>query len=170
MPGRGKKTASKFTTEGASTEGCDAGRTHSALRVCFASSDTGRVARRIPWYPTRTSVAGTGGGSFLSRLASTSRLLGMNKRRVWCRTSGARRLPMDPALPGWADFWCRPSGPGRKHPLSLVHSFLNLPQASRLLTRLAGASGMTKCRVVAQVRAESGIATYLPRGMARQLH
>jgi hypothetical protein len=44
---------------------------------------------------------------------------------------------MDPALPGWADFWCRPSGPGLQIPLSHVHSSLNLPQASRLL-------GMTK--------------------------
>ena len=44
---------------------------------------------------------------------------------------------MDPALPGWADFWCRPSGPGLQTPLSHVHSPLNLPQASRLL-------GMTK--------------------------
>jgi hypothetical protein len=61
----------------------------------------------------------------------------MNERRVWCRTSGARRLPMDPALPGWADFWCRPSGPGLQTPLSHVHSSLSLPQASRLL-------GMTK--------------------------
>ena len=64
----------------------------------------------------------------------------MNKRRVWCRTSGGRRLPMDPALPGWADFWCRPSGPGLQTPLSRVHSSLNLPQASQLL-------GMTKGRV-----------------------
>jgi hypothetical protein len=40
---------------------------------------------------------------------------------------------MDPALPGWADFWCRPPGPGLQTPLSHVHSFLNLPQASRLL-------------------------------------
>jgi hypothetical protein len=28
------------------------------------------------------------------------------------------RLPMDPALPGWADFWCRPYGPGLQTPLS----------------------------------------------------
>ncbi len=43
----------------------------------------------------------------------------------------------DPALPGWADFWCRPSGPGWQTPLSHVHSSLNLPQASRLLPRQA---------------------------------
>jgi hypothetical protein len=48
-------------------------------------------------------------------------------------------LPMDPALPGWADFWCRPSGPGLQTPLSHVHSCLNLPQASQVLPRHAGA-------------------------------
>jgi hypothetical protein len=55
----------------------------------------------------------------------------MNKRRVWCRTSGARPPALDPALPGWADFWCRPSGPGLQTPPSHVHSSLNLPQVSR---------------------------------------
>ena len=52
---------------------------------------------------------------------------------------------VDPALPGWADFWCRPSGPGLQTPLSHVHSILNLPQASQLLPRhaprQAGAGG-----------------------------
>jgi hypothetical protein len=31
-------------------------------------------------------------------------------------------LLMDPALPGWADFWRRPSGPGLRTPLSHVRS------------------------------------------------
>src|ERR1700722_11736559 len=44
---------------------------------------------------------------------------------------------MDPALPGWADFWCRPSGPGLQTPLSHVHSCLDLPQASHLLRMTA---------------------------------
>jgi hypothetical protein len=59
-----------------------------------------------------------------------------------------------PALPGWADFWCRPSGPGLQTPLSHIHSCLNLSQASQLLPRQAprhagagGAGGMTKERV-----------------------
>ena len=43
-------------------------------------------------------------------------------------------------------FGGRPSGPGLQTPLSHVHSILNLPQASQLLPRHAGAGGMTKGR------------------------
>jgi hypothetical protein len=51
--------------------------------------------------------------------------------------------PMDPALPGWADFWCRPSGPGLQTPLSHVHCPLNLPRSSQRL-------GMTKGEAVSK--------------------
>jgi hypothetical protein len=53
------------------------------------------------------------------------------------------RPPMDPALPGWANVWCRPSGPGLQTPLSPVHSSLNLPQASRLLLMTKGRVGVS---------------------------
>ncbi len=49
------------------------------------------------------------------------------------------RVPMDPALPGWADFGAGPLGLDGKHRFPMVHSSLNLTQASRLL-------GMTKRR------------------------
>ena len=61
----------------------------------------------------------------------------INKRRVWCRTSGARPLAYGPSPSGLGYFWCRPSGPGLQTPLSHVHSSLNLPQASQLLPRQA---------------------------------
>jgi hypothetical protein len=57
-----------------------------------APNDTDRVACRVPWYPTSREkrarcghpifVAGTGSRSFLSRLASSSQLLGMTKGRL----------------------------------------------------------------------------------------
>ena len=90
-----------------------------------------RSQKRDQGHPSMVADAVNGVIAPLTR--PPSQLLLMNKRRVWCRTSGARRLPMDPALPGWADFWCRPSGPGLQTPLSHVHSSLNLPQASQLL-------------------------------------
>ena len=62
------------------------------------------------------------------RTADLSATVRPRKTRVWCRTSGARPLAMDPALPGWADVWCRPSGPGLQTPLSHVHSSHNLPR------------------------------------------
>src|SRR5258708_28036920 len=60
------------------------------------------------------------------------------------------RLAMDPALPGWADFWCRPSGPGLQTPLSHVHSSLNLPKRGHRLP-------MTKGRAGFQLRSVAGI-------------
>jgi hypothetical protein len=64
----------------------------------------------------------------------------MNNEECGTAPPALDRLAMDPALPGWADFWCRPSGPGWQTPLSHVHSSLNLLQASRFL-------GMTKKRL-----------------------
>src|SRR5580704_14515947 len=70
-------------------------------------------------------------------------------------------LPMDPALPGWADFWCRPSGPGLQTPLSHVHSCLDLPQASHPL-------GMTKGVVVLPFGIGSQVSKVRPRGKPGQ--
>ena len=45
-------------------------------------------------------------GAKNTRRSKKSQALLMNKRRVWCRTSGARPPGFgDPALPGWADVW-----------------------------------------------------------------
>jgi hypothetical protein len=65
---------------------------------------------------------------------------------VECRAYGARILfDIDfPALPGWADVWrsaLRALHLWRSLP---CHFSLNLPQASQLLPRHAGAGGMTK--------------------------
>jgi hypothetical protein len=52
---------------------------------------------------------------------------------VGFRTYGARSARFRyPALPGWAEVWCRPAGPGLQTPLSHRHSIVNLPQAKQL--------------------------------------
>ena len=70
-----------------------------------------------------------------------SRAILMNKRRVWCRTPGARPPGVwtQPFRAGLT-FSGRPSGPGLQTPLSHVHSSLHLPQA-RQAPRQAGAGG-----------------------------
>ena len=53
-----------------------------------------------------------------------------DKRRVWCRASGARPLWTQPFRAGLI-FGAGPLGLDRKHPFPIVHSPLNLPRASQ---------------------------------------
>ena len=64
----------------------------------------------------------------------------MNKRECGAAPPALDRLPMDPALPGWADFWCRPSGPALQTPLPMFIPPLTCAGKSAAL-------GMTKERV-----------------------
>jgi hypothetical protein len=105
---------------------CETADLSTALR---SGRDDKFVAGKLTDFPVE--VRGT---------ADPSAALLTNKRRVWCRIAGARPPAYGRSPSGWADFWCRPSGPGLQTPLSHVHSSLNLTQASRLL-------GMTKERV-----------------------
>src|SRR5579863_8360098 len=81
-------------------------------------------------------------------------------------------LRQTPALPGWADFWCRPCGPGLQTPLSHVHSSLDLPQTSRLLL-MANRQICTSSTVVSHISRKTsemwGTRSLLPEQEARHL-
>jgi hypothetical protein len=130
-----------------------------AGQVGCAPNDTGRVAHRIPWYPTSREKRALGHPSFCCRYRRP--VVSLPTRFNESAAQDEQTKSVVPHLRrSTACLWTQPFRAGLifgagplgldcKHPLSLVHSSLNLPQASRLLTRLAGAGGTTKCRVVA---------------------